>query len=86
LGKEARSSMKQFSNKLLIKKWIKLILAVYKGEQYYNKLREEYKKISQTIGMNILNNQLKLLKMRYDAFKGITMNEFENFSYIYNYH
>jgi glycosyltransferase involved in cell wall biosynthesis len=86
LGKEARNSMKQFSNELLIKKWVKLILVVNKGEQYYNKLREEYKKISQTIGMNILNNQLKLLKMRYDAFKGITTNEFENFSYMYNYH
>lgn len=85
LGKEARNSMRHFSNELLIKKWIKLILSVYKGEHHYNKLREEYKKISQPIGMNILNNQLKLLKMRYVAFKGITMNEFENFSYMYNY-
>ena len=85
LGKEARNSMRHFSNELLIKKWIKLILSIYKGEHHYNKLREEYKKISQPIGMNILNNQLKLLKTRYVAFKGITMNKFENFSYMYNY-
>jgi glycosyltransferase involved in cell wall biosynthesis len=86
LGKEARNSMRQFSNEVLLKKWVKLILSVYKGEHYYNKLRSENKQISQTFGMNILNHQLKLLQMRYETFKDITANEFENFSFMYNYH
>ncbi len=86
LGKEARNSMRQFSNEFLLKKWVKLILSVYKGKYYYNKLRIEFKQISQTIGMNILYHQLKLLQMRYETFKDITANEFENFSYMYNHH
>lgn len=83
-GKEARNSMRKFSNDIFLKKWVKLILSVYKGEYYYNKLRSEYKQISQDIGMNILNHQLKLLQMRCKAFKNITANEFGNFSYMYN--
>ena len=84
IGKEARNSMKYFNNKLLSKKWVKLILSVYKGEYYYNKLRKEYNKISQNNGMNILNKQLKLLKMRFKAFRNITTNEFENFTFMKN--
>jgi glycosyltransferase involved in cell wall biosynthesis len=41
LGKIARESMKKFKNKITAKKWIDLILAVYNGEYYYNKLKEE---------------------------------------------
>jgi hypothetical protein len=84
IGKEARNSMKYFNNKLLSKKWVKLILSVYKGEYYYNILRKEYNKISQNNGMNILNKQLKLLKMRFEAFRDITTNEFENFTFMKN--
>jgi len=86
LGKEARNSMRQFNNKLLIEKWVKLILSVYKGEYYYNKLREEYKILSQNNAINLLNNQLKLLKLRNKSFRNITAKEFENFTYMYNYH
>ena len=81
LGKEARNSMKHFNNELLTEKWVKLILSVYKGEHYYNKLRKEYKIMSENNGINILNNQLKLLKMRYKEFKDITKKEFENLNY-----
>ena len=84
LGKEARNSMKHFNNELLTEKWVKLILSVYKGEHYYNKLRKEYKIMSENNGINILNNQLKLLKMRYKEFKDITKKEFENFTYMDN--
>ena len=86
LGKESRNSMKQFNNELLLKKWVKLILSVNKGEIYYIKLREENKKIAQNNGFQILNNQLKLLKLRNENFRNITMKEFENFTYIDNYY
>ena len=61
LGKEARISMKKFSNNLLLNDWTELILSIYKGQYYYNKLREDKKKLSQNDGINILNNQIKLI-------------------------
>ena len=84
LGKEARISMKKFSNNLLLNDWTELILSIYKGQYYYNKLREDKKKLSQNDGINILNNQIKLLKMRYKIFQNITKNEFENYTYLKN--
>jgi hypothetical protein len=48
-----------------LKKWVKLILSVYKGKYYYNKLRSEKKQLSQNFGMN---HQLKLLQMQYENF------------------
>jgi len=82
LGKEARISMKQFNNDLLLNDWIKLILSIYKGQHYYNKLREGRKKLSQDDGIKILNHQIKLLKMRYKIFENITRNDYENFTYL----
>ena len=84
LGKEARISMKKFNNDFVLNDWIKLILSIYKGQYYYNKLKEDKKKLSQNDGINILNNQIKLLKMRYKIFENITRNDFENYSYLKN--
>jgi len=86
LSREARYSMKQFKNEFLLKQWIKLIISVYKGESYYFKLREEYKQLSQNNAIKILNNQVKLLKLRYEKFRYITAKEFENFTHINTYH
>ena len=55
LGKEARNSMKQFNNELLLIKWIKLILSIYNEEFYYIKLRGENHLISQIDEISILN-------------------------------
>ena len=63
---------------------IGLILSIYKGQQYYDKLREDKKKLSQNDGINILDNQIKLLKMRYKIFQNITRNEFENYTFLKN--
>jgi hypothetical protein len=82
LGKEARNSMKQFNNELLLIKWIKLILSVYNDELYYIKLWGENHLYSKNDEISILNNQLKLLKMRYEIFQNITQKEFENFEYM----
>lgn len=86
LSKEARISMKKFNNEFLLKQWVKLIISAYKGESYYYKLREEYKKLSENNALKILNNQVKLLKLRYKAFRNITPKEFENFTYINTFH
>lgn len=83
LGKEARNSMKKFNNELLLREWAKLILSIYKGESSYFNL-ERKSKLSQDEEINILNNQLKLLKMRHEIFRNITRKEFENYTYLKN--
>ena len=61
LGKIARESMKKFKNKITAKKWIELILAVYNGEYYYNKLKEEDQKIKEKEAINYLQNHLNII-------------------------
>ena len=58
LGKNAIESMKSFKNELTIKKWIQLIIAVYKGENSYIKLKYKNKKISRQEAVNQLMRQL----------------------------
>ena len=84
LGKEARKSMQKFKNKLLLKKWIKLILAVYNGEKYYLNLRKEDEKLPENESLIILNRQVELLKMRIPNFTKITIKNIENFTYMKN--
>ena len=69
LGKEARESMKKKNNKFIVQKWVNLLLAIYKGEEYYNKLRNNSEQISQSEIDIILNNQLKLLKKKIPIFR-----------------
>ena len=76
--------MKKCSNDLLLNDWYELILSIYKDQYYYNKLREAKKKIYQNDGINILENPIKILKMRYIIFQNITRNEFENNTYLKN--
>jgi len=76
LGFEARESMKKFNNEILSKKWIKLILSIYNGDKYYREFQKQEKKITEVDAINILNNQVKLLQMRKEQFKNITINSF----------
>ena len=85
LGNLARKSMKKFKNELTLRKWIDLILAVYKGQYYYNKLREENRKISEKEAINQLKNQLKLIKMRKSEMQDISLKDLENFNFVDKY-
>lgn len=85
LGKEGRISMKKFNNNLLLKKWIKLLLAVYKGDDYYIELRKKDINIVDNEALDILVNQIKMLKLRIEDFKNITINDFQNFSSLQNF-
>lgn len=78
LGYEARLSMSTFKNSLTFEKWSKLIIAVYKGDTYYQKLRERNKKISETEAISIIKTQLQLLKKRYPKFKNMTFDKLIN--------
>ena len=78
LGKEARESMKKFNNDILLLKWVQLILSIYKGDKYYELLRNKRKQISDDEAINIINSQLKLLHMRSPNLRNITFNKFIN--------
>ena len=82
LGREARKSMKKFKNELLLKKWIKLILSIFNGEKYYEKLKEQDEKFSEKDAINIIKKQIELLKMRLPIFKNITKENIENFTFM----
>ena len=81
LGKQARKSMKKISNDLPFRKWIELILSVYNGYEYYDLLRKKEIEMNKLSALNILNNQIKLLKMRNSNFSNFTINNIENFSF-----
>ena len=84
LGRNARRSIKNFNNKLLFLKWIKVILSIYKGDSYYEDLRKQDKSMSEKYALKILNNQINLLKLRNKKFQNITIKEFENFTFLEN--
>lgn len=84
LGKEARKSMKKYDNNILFKKWVKLLLSIYSGEKQYQKLCNEDLKISENESINIIENQIKLLRKRLKNFKSININDILNFSFIKN--
>lgn len=84
LGKEARLSIKKFNNKLLIKKWIKLILSIYKDDIYYQQMKNKTKIIYERQAYNILKKQLYLLKKRCLIYKNITIHNFLNFTFLIN--
>ena len=84
MGKEARKNIIKFKNDLLFKKWIKLIISIYKGHNYYEDLRKTDKKIAKEEAITIIKNQIKLLKIRIKKFQNITINDIENFTYIEN--
>ena len=78
LGKEARKSMKKFNNDKLLLKWVQLILSVYKGDKYFELLRNNSEKISDDEAINIINSQVKFLQMRLPNLRNITFNKFIN--------
>lgn len=84
LGKEARLSMKKFNNKLLLKRWIKVLLSIYNGYDYYQKLKQNDKEISKSNAVAILKRQFKIIKKNNINFKNIRIKDFINFSFIKN--
>ena len=86
LGKAARESMKKFRNEITAKKWIELILAVYYGEYYYNKLREKDKKITEKEAINYIQNQLNIIKIRNKKMNNVTLEDIINFNFTSKYY
>ena len=85
LGKEARLSMRKFNNRLLVKKWIKLILSIYNGENFYQSMRNKDIKLPSEDALDILKRQIKLIKKRRPFYINITIQDFLNFTYLLNF-
>ena len=85
LGNEARESMKNLSNEIIVKKWLKLLLSIYNGldpSSYSNLFEESYKRITEEEANIILNNQLNLLKKRIPDLKDLTLEKLKNYELI----
>ena len=82
IGKQARLSMKKFNNSLLLGRWIKLILSIYNNN--YQKMIQDDIKISNSKAINILKNEVNLIKKRNQKLNNITINEILNISYLKN--
>ena len=86
LGKQARRSMRKFNNKLIVDKWIKLIVSVYKGGNYYQELiNEEQRKYNDIKYINQFKRNLKLLKKRKPIMKKISLKNILNFDFMKNF-
>ena len=84
LGKEARKSMETHKNELIIKKWVKLLLAVYNGNiEFLKKIKKSDKnnKLSNEEAEKIINNQFYLLKKRISYLSNITIDQFKLYSF-----
>ena len=84
LGQIARNSMKKFNNKLILKKWVKIILSIYNGKEDFQKLRNDDKKMEDKDAIKLIENQLNLLKYRKKQFMNLTINDIVNFTYMEN--
>ena len=78
LGEKARKSMKKFKNELTKRRWVELILAIYNGEYFYNKLKNDKKKISKKQAINQLEQQIRLMKIRKPKTQNISINDILN--------
>jgi hypothetical protein len=84
LGRDARLSMKNLDNNLILKRWIKIILSIHDGKENYQKLRNKDKKMADKDAIRIIENQLNLLKHRNKTFINITLNDIINFTFLEN--
>ena len=82
LGNEARKNMRKFKNEILVKRWINLLLSIYKGDKFYDEIRRKDIKIEDEKAKIIIHNQLTLLKKRNKKFQNITINHIQNFTYM----
>ena len=85
LGKEARISMQKLNNQILYHKWVILILSIYNGDIFYNKLKSQENKINESELIKSLEIQIKLLKKRDNNFYNISINDFQNFNNLYKF-
>ena len=75
--------MKVHKNDLIVKKWIKILVSIYKGidkSSFSTLFTDVNKKITEKEADIILNNQLNLLQKRKPNLKGLTIEKLKAFS------
>ena len=80
LGIEARESMKEIKNDIIINKWTTLLLSVYQGIDVFsiqNLLNDEHIPIKQKEAIKILNNQMNIYKANFPNLKEATLENFK---------
>ena len=84
LGRYARNSMKKFNNNLILKRWVKIIISIYNGNENYQKLRKKDKKMEDRVAIKLIENQLNLLKNRKKEFINLTLKDVINITFMEN--
>ena len=82
LGKEARESIKNFNNNITFNKWIKLLLSIFNGDNYYQSMRKQDIKIDKEVALNLIETQIKLLQKREFNYYNISLNDIENITFL----
>lgn len=83
-SKEARKNIKKYNNEIILNKWLKLILSVFNGDFYYEELRKKDYSIYINNNIKVANNQIKLLNFRIKIFENISINDYENITFMKN--
>jgi glycosyltransferase involved in cell wall biosynthesis len=81
LGNEARESIKKFNNIITLNKWIKLLLSIFNGDNYYQSLRQQDIKMDEDVALNLIETQIKLLQKREANYYNFTLNDMENITF-----
>ena len=82
LGKEARDSIKNFNNIITLNKWIKLLLSIFNGDDYYQSMRKQDIKLDKEVALNLIKTQIKLLQKREFSYYNITLNDIQNITFL----
>ena len=83
LGFKARQSMQKIKNKFIIKKWIKLLLAIYNdnyNSSMFKNFEDNHIQITEKQANIILNYQLKLFQKIDDNLKDLTLEKLKSYS------
>jgi glycosyltransferase involved in cell wall biosynthesis len=81
LGNEARESIKNFNNIITLNKWIKLLLSIFNGDNYYQSLRQQDIKMDEDVALNLIETQIKLLQKREANYYNFTLHDMENITF-----
>ena len=84
LGEQARINIQKFNNQKLLERWTKLLLSIYNSKNYYQKMIKEDKKISKKSAINIIKNEVNLIRKREKKLLNMTFYDILNLSYLKN--